>query len=162
MGPNGAGGTTGEPPDPRKLAQDWITLWQSELSAMAADPEMRKSWQTVMAFRAGTMSAMLRGLPRAAPSERPGKPAADPHDRTRRQARTADAPRPRPLMLHLTLAMLRSSASRATSPLWNADWPTSSVAAILQSIQSAVRDGNHEREFPAAVIAEELYAKMRH
>ena len=59
-------------------------------------------------------------------------------------------------MLHLTLAMLRSSASRATSPLWNADWPTSSVEAILQSIQSAVRDGNHEREFPAAVVAETL------
>ena len=50
-------------PDPRKLAQDWITLWQSELSAMAADPEIRESWQTVMALWAGTMSAMLRGLP---------------------------------------------------------------------------------------------------
>src|SRR5271165_1011087 len=63
---------------------------------------------------------------------------------------------PRPLMLHLTLAMLRSSVSRATSPLWNADWLTSSMEAILRSIQSAVRDGNHEREFPAAVIAETL------
>ena len=63
---SGGGGTTVELPDPRKLAQDWITLWQSELSAMAADPEMRESWQTVMAFWAGTMSAMLRGLPRAA------------------------------------------------------------------------------------------------
>jgi polyhydroxyalkanoate synthase subunit PhaC len=63
---------------------------------------------------------------------------------------------PRPLMLHLTLAMLRSSASRATSLLWNADWPISSMEAILRSIQSAVRNGNHEREFPAAVVAETL------
>ena len=64
---------------------------------------------------------------------------------------------PRPLMLHLTLAMLRSSTSRATSPLWNADWLTSSAAAILQSIGTAVRDGSHEHcEFPAAVIAETL------
>jgi hypothetical protein len=51
-------------PDARKLAQDWITLWQSEISAMAADPEIRESWQTIMALWAGTMSAMLRGLPR--------------------------------------------------------------------------------------------------
>jgi polyhydroxyalkanoate synthase len=63
---------------------------------------------------------------------------------------------PRPLMLHLTLAMLRSNVSRAMSPLWNADWQTSSVATILQSLQSAVRDGKHESEFPAAVVAETL------
>jgi polyhydroxyalkanoate synthase subunit PhaC len=74
----------------------------------------------------------------------------------------ADKPRPlvrrgpRPLLLHLTLAMLRSNVSRATSPFWNADWQTSSVAAILQSIQSAVQHGNHENEFSAAVVAETL------
>jgi polyhydroxyalkanoate synthase subunit PhaC len=62
---------------------------------------------------------------------------------------------PRPLLLHLTLAMLRSNVSRATSPLWSADWQTSS-AAILQSIQSAVQDGNHETEFSATVVAETL------
>ena len=63
---------------------------------------------------------------------------------------------PRPLLLHLTLAMLRSNVSRATSPLWNADWPNSSVAAILQSIQTAVRHGNLENEFSSAVVAETL------
>ncbi len=31
---------------------------------------------------------------------------------------------PRPLLLHLTLAMLKSSASLATSPNWNAAWPS--------------------------------------
>jgi polyhydroxyalkanoate synthase len=74
----------------------------------------------------------------------------------------ADAPGPlmrrgpRPLLLHLTLAMLRSNVSRATSPLWNADWPTSSAAAILQSIQDAVRDASRDGEFPFAVLAETL------
>jgi hypothetical protein len=72
--------TAPDMPDPRKLAQDWITLWQSELSAMAADPEIRESWQTVMALWAGTLSTMLRGLPR------------DPHG----HPRPADAPRPAP------------------------------------------------------------------
>ena len=62
---------------------------------------------------------------------------------------------PRPLLLHLTLAMLRSTVSRVTSPLWNADWPSSS-AAILQSIQNAVRDGNQGGDFSAAVMAETL------
>jgi hypothetical protein len=75
-------------PDPRKLAQDWITLWQSELSAMAADPEIRESWQTVMALWAGAMSTMLRGLPR--------EPAAYGHDGTRGRAGPAEAPRPAP------------------------------------------------------------------
>ena len=74
----------------------------------------------------------------------------------------ADKPRPlmrrgpRPLLLHLTLAMLRSNVSRATSPLWSADWQTSSAAAILQSLQSAVQHGNHENEFSSAVVAETL------
>src|ERR1700733_7912795 len=63
-GANARAGVSSDLPDPRKLAQDWITLWQSELSAMAADSEMRESWQTVMALWAGTMSSMLRGLPR--------------------------------------------------------------------------------------------------
>jgi poly(3-hydroxyalkanoate) synthetase len=65
---------------------------------------------------------------------------------------------PRPLLLHLTLAMLRSNVSRATSPLWKADWPNSSAAAILRSIQRAVesqgQDGNSDGDFLAAVVAE--------
>lgn len=67
---------------------------------------------------------------------------------------------PRPLLLHLTLAMLRSNVSRVTSPLWNADWPNSSVAAVLQSIQDQVRSaadgGKPASEFPAEVMAETL------
>ncbi len=63
---------------------------------------------------------------------------------------------PRPLLLHLTLAILRSNVSRGTSPLWNADWQTSSVAAILQSIQQAVHDGCYDDAFLTAVVAETL------
>jgi hypothetical protein len=75
-------------PDPRRLAQDWITLWQSELSAMAADPEIRESWQTVMALWAGTMATMLRGLPREQHAAR--------HDSARGHAGPPDAPRAAP------------------------------------------------------------------
>ena len=82
--PAGAGNTHALP-DPQKLAQDWITLWQSEMSAMAADPELRESWQTVIGLWAGTMAAMLRGLPRT-----------HGHDGTAGQTRPADAPRPTP------------------------------------------------------------------
>jgi hypothetical protein len=81
-------GATKGLPDPRKLAQDWITLWQSELSAMAADPELRESWQTVMALWAGTMAAVMRAQPR--------EKAAGRHDRTGGQAGAADAPRSAP------------------------------------------------------------------
>jgi hypothetical protein len=69
-------------PDPQKLAQDWITLWQSELSALAADPEMREAWQTMAALWAGAMSSLLRAMPRT-PT----------HDPSPRRARPNDAPR---------------------------------------------------------------------
>jgi len=67
----------------RGLARDWITLWQSELAALAADPEMRDAWQTMAALWAGAMSAMIRAMPRDTAYDRPS-----------RRARPADAPRP--------------------------------------------------------------------
>ena len=129
-------------PDPRKLAQDWITLWQSELSAMAADPRDPR----VLADHHGAMGRH---------HVRPCCAACRPPDGTDMTART-DAPGPlmrrgpRPLLLHLTLAMLRSTVSRATSPLWNNGWPNSpagskrrpsgsSLPAILQAIQNAIQ-----------------------
>ncbi len=63
---------------------------------------------------------------------------------------------PRPLLLHLTLAMLRSSVSQVVSPLWNGDSRTSSAAAILQSIRDARQDGSDKNECSAAVLAETL------
>jgi polyhydroxyalkanoate synthase len=62
---------------------------------------------------------------------------------------------PRPLLLHLTLAMLRSSASRATSPIWRHAWPDSS-AAIAAGLRASLASGNAESAFPAEVLAETL------
>jgi poly(3-hydroxyalkanoate) synthetase len=59
---------------------------------------------------------------------------------------------PRPLLLHLTLAMLKSSVSLITSPPSRQDWGNSSVAAV----RAALRSGNAEAAFPAAVLAETL------
>jgi polyhydroxyalkanoate synthase len=67
---------------------------------------------------------------------------------------------PRPLLLHLTLAMLRSTVSLATSPLWNAGFPNSSVAAILLSIQKSVQnpsqDASRGGEFLDALVVETI------
>ncbi len=59
---------------------------------------------------------------------------------------------PRPLLLHLTLAMLKSSISVATSPDWNPDWPNSSVAAI----RAALGPASARAAFPQAVLHEAL------
>jgi hypothetical protein len=57
-------GWSGAPkaPDLEKLAQDWITLWQSELSAMAADRELQESWRTTAVLWAGVATAMLNAM----------------------------------------------------------------------------------------------------
>ena len=64
---------------------------------------------------------------------------------------------PRPLLLHLTLAMLKSSASIAGSASWKRDWPNSSAAAIRDALTQVPREGEPENAgFPAAVLAETL------
>jgi hypothetical protein len=55
-----------ETPDLAALAQDWITVWQSELSGAAIDREVQETWQTMAALWAGAASTMLRALPRVA------------------------------------------------------------------------------------------------
>ena len=60
------------------LARDWITLWQSELSAAASDRELQESWQALAGLWAGVAGAMLRGLPRGLPDDRGGGRAAAP------------------------------------------------------------------------------------
>jgi hypothetical protein len=54
-------------PDLQALARDWITLWQSELTAAAADRELQETWQTLASLWAGAAAAMLHGLPRGGP-----------------------------------------------------------------------------------------------
>jgi hypothetical protein len=48
-----------------RLAEDWVALWQSELSAMAADRELRESWAAMVALWAGAATSAL-GAMRAA------------------------------------------------------------------------------------------------
>src|SRR3974390_3491959 len=52
-------------PDLRALAQDWITLWQSELSALTVDREAQETWQAMLALWAGAATAMLAAVPPA-------------------------------------------------------------------------------------------------
>jgi hypothetical protein len=37
-----------------KLGEDWVALWQSELTAMAADRELRESWAAMVGLWAST------------------------------------------------------------------------------------------------------------
>ena len=46
-----------------EMARDWITLWQSELSAIASDREMQEAWVRLLSFWAGAATAMLRAMP---------------------------------------------------------------------------------------------------
>src|SRR5580698_3638804 len=69
---------------------------------------------------------------------------------------------PRPLLLHLTLAMLRSTVSRATSPSSNPASPSlnTAFAEAAAAIAAALRDpntaGNAAEAFPSAVVEETL------
>jgi hypothetical protein len=81
-------------PDARRLAQDWITLWQSELTATAADRECAEVWQTLIGLWAGMAGAIVQHLPQGvhdttAPSGRAGAAASS------RPAPAAAAPDPR-------------------------------------------------------------------
>jgi pimeloyl-ACP methyl ester carboxylesterase len=69
---------------------------------------------------------------------------------------------PRPLLLHLTLAMLRSTVSRSTSPSSNPGSPTSSTAfaeaaaAIAAALRDPAHAGSAAEAFPRAVGEETL------
>ncbi len=64
--PDGGSGADRLKLDPEGLARDWITLWQSELAAMAVDREAQETWLTMMALWAGA-----KDIPTAVPPERP-------------------------------------------------------------------------------------------
>jgi hypothetical protein len=68
-----------------KLAEDWVALWQSELTAMAADRELRESWAAMVALWGSTTHAALAQFrdaahrsPAAAQPPRPAPPPAAP------------------------------------------------------------------------------------
>ena len=63
---------------------------------------------------------------------------------------------PRPLLLHLTLAMLRSSVSVATSPSSSGGWPNWSAAAAERAQAIAAALAGHGEKFPHAVLLEAM------
>ncbi len=60
-------------PDLEVLARDWITLWQSELAAIATDREAQESWQAILALWAGAAGALFMATPRAKPAPSRGQ-----------------------------------------------------------------------------------------
>jgi hypothetical protein len=68
---------------------DWITVWQSELTALAADREARENWQAAVGAMAGAMRAIA---PLIAAAGVPGRG----DERSAGGAGTAEPPRPAP------------------------------------------------------------------
>jgi hypothetical protein len=58
------------------LAEDFVALWQSELTAMAADRELRETWTAMVTLWAGTTNAALQAMQRVKHEHPPGSPAA--------------------------------------------------------------------------------------
>jgi hypothetical protein len=74
-----------ETPDLETLSRDWITLWQSELAALAADREAQESWQAIVELWAGAAGTMLSAASRAWRSPAPpfaADTSADQHSST--------------------------------------------------------------------------------
>jgi hypothetical protein len=76
---DGAGGGRGSAaqdgdaaPDLAALAKDWIELWQSELAALAADPETAETWARLAALWAGMAASGIAAMPRGFGDERFG------------------------------------------------------------------------------------------
>jgi hypothetical protein len=51
--------------DFRALAEDWIAIWQSEITAYLTDPETHQAWGAMRAVWAGAAQAMMRAMPPA-------------------------------------------------------------------------------------------------
>jgi hypothetical protein len=67
------------------LAEDWITLWQSEIAGLMADPELAEAWGALLGLGGAWLRAMAPGA---------GHPFARPHEPA--PAATPATPRPPP------------------------------------------------------------------
>ncbi len=73
--PHGQG--EGPSPDLQAQARDWITIWQSELTALATDREVQEGWVRLVALWAEGAERMLRLMPAMAPFDgAPGRAGA--------------------------------------------------------------------------------------
>lgn len=66
-------------PQLESLARDWITLWQSEIAALAHDREAAETVSHLAAIWAGLAASWLRAVPPAYPSPSYPPPAHEPH-----------------------------------------------------------------------------------
>ncbi|WP_284943789.1 hypothetical protein [Acidisoma cladoniae] len=67
-----------EDDDFRALAEDWIALWQSEITAFMTDPETQHAWGAMLALWANAAQAMVRQTPSRGHESAP-KSAGTPH-----------------------------------------------------------------------------------
>jgi hypothetical protein len=54
---------TPQPGSPQAIAADWITIWQSEMAALATDREMHEAWTRMVALWAQAAQGAARLLP---------------------------------------------------------------------------------------------------
>lgn len=118
------------------VIEDWQTIWASEMAAMAVDREALEgvaravqAWSDAVSILAQPDAARTpdartadKGVMHAGHATRSGARQTPPGPGLRRG--------PRPLLLHLTLATLRSSGSPDAWPSSSADWQ-SLIARIL-------------------------------
>ncbi|HQT88284.1 MAG TPA: hypothetical protein PK677_06975 [Acidiphilium sp.] len=74
------------------LAQDWVTLWQSEMTALARDREAQEHWAKLVGFWAGIAVQVMTA--NAATANAAAARSRDGH--APRPARTNDPARPAP------------------------------------------------------------------
>jgi len=60
----------------RDTARDWVTIWQSELAALAEDREALETWQGMVDGWARMVEAMVAAVPDGLGDDRLPKPAA--------------------------------------------------------------------------------------
>jgi hypothetical protein len=92
---SGASAQNGEQPtgpSETDLARDWITLWQSELNAIALDPETLRSWRSTLQVWSNFASWILQMAPKASP--KPSDDAETSRPTPERQAGPASAVAP--------------------------------------------------------------------
>ena len=75
------------PEDLDRLAEDWITLWQSEVAGLAADPELAERWAAFASLGASWWRV-------AAQFSKPFTPGAAQHESTTPPPRPAPAAAP--------------------------------------------------------------------
>jgi hypothetical protein len=89
-------GTAGPETDFRALAEDWIAIWQSEITAYLTDPETQQAWSAMVAVWSGAAQAMMRAVPPTPGFGAPGFGAPFGQGGTRPPRRPNPRTKPRP------------------------------------------------------------------